>query len=119
MTSHEKFIKRTYVLAQAAQTNGDHPFGAVLVVAGEVALECLNTVNTSADATRHPELDILRLATTELSAADLERATIYASTEPYAMCCGTVNQASNISASPTAAGSACTNRIFRLAVAAP
>ena len=90
MTNHEEFIKRTYVLARAAQTNGDHPFGAVLVIDGEVALECLNTVNTSGDATRHPELDILRLAASELSAAELERATLYASTEPCAMCCGAI-----------------------------
>ena len=90
MTGHEKFIKRTYVLARSAQKNGDHPFGAVLVIDGEVTLECLNTVNTSGDPTRHPELDILRLAATELSAADLERATIYASTEPCAMCCGAI-----------------------------
>ena len=90
MSSHEEFIERTYSLARAAQENGDHPFGAVLVINGEVALECLNTVNTSGDLTRHPELDILRLAATELSAAELERATIYASTEPCAMCCGAI-----------------------------
>ena len=90
MTNHEEFIERTYVLARAAQTNGDHPFGAVLVIDGGVVLECLNTVNTSGDSTRHPELDILRLAATELSAADLERATLYASTEPCAMCCGAI-----------------------------
>jgi len=90
MTCHKEFIKRTYVLARAAQTNGDHPFGAVLVIDGEVVLECLNTVNTCGDTTRHPELDILRLAATELSAADLKRATLYASTEPCVMCCGAI-----------------------------
>ena len=62
MTSHEEFISRVYCLAREAQANGDHPFVALLVLDGVVTLECLNTVNTSADATRHPELDILRLA---------------------------------------------------------
>ena len=90
MNRHKEFIERTYGLARTAQSNGDHPFGAVLVIDGEVKLECLNTVNTSGDPTRHPELDILRLAATELSAADLGKATIYASTEPCAMCCGAI-----------------------------
>lgn len=90
MTSHEEFISRVYCLAREAKAKGDHPFGALLVVDGAVALECLNTVNTSADATRHPELDILRLATTKLAKDDLNRATLYASTEPCAMCCGAI-----------------------------
>ncbi|MEA3224409.1 MAG: nucleoside deaminase [Planctomycetota bacterium] len=88
--SHERFIKRAYCLARKAQANGDHPFSAMLVIDGEVVLECLNTVNTSGDVTRHPELDILRLAATKLSRVDLDRATLYSSTEPCAMCSGAI-----------------------------
>ena len=90
MTSHEEFISRVYCLAREAQANGDHPFAALLVLDGVVTLECLNTVNTSADATRHPELDILRLAAQKLGKNELKRATLYASTEPCAMCCGAI-----------------------------
>ena len=90
MISHEVFIKRAYNLARKAQANGDHPFSAILVVDGEIVLECLNTVNTSRDVTRHPELDILRLAAIKLSKTELEKATMYASTEPCAMCCGAI-----------------------------
>lgn len=90
MISHEEFISRAYYLARVAQANGDHPFGALLVLDGAVTLECLNTVNTSADATRHPELDILRLAAKKLGKNELKRATLYASTEPCAMCCGAI-----------------------------
>lgn len=90
MTRHEEFISRVYCLAREARAKGDHPFGALLVVDGTVALECLNTVNTSADVTRHPELDILRLAATKLAKDDLKKATLYASTEPCAMCCGAI-----------------------------
>jgi tRNA(Arg) A34 adenosine deaminase TadA len=90
MTSHEEFIGRVYSLAREARANGDHPFAALLVLNGAVSLECLNTVNTSADATRHPELDILRLAAIKLAKKDLNRATLYASTEPCAMCCGAI-----------------------------
>ena len=88
--NHEEFIKRAYDLARKAQANGDHPFAAVLVIDGEVVLECLNTVNTNRDVTRHPELDILRLAATRFSENELNRATLYASTEPCAMCSGAI-----------------------------
>ena len=90
MTRHEEFIKKAYVLAREAAAKGDHPFSALLVVRGKIVLECLNTVNTSGDATRHPELDILRLASTRVAAAELEQAVLYASTEPCAMCCGAI-----------------------------
>ena len=90
MANHEEFIKRAYALAQEAAVKGDHPFSALLVVSGLIVLECLNTVNTSGDVTRHPELDILRLASTSVSRSDLEQAVLYASTEPCAMCCGAI-----------------------------
>lgn len=90
MANHEDFIKRTYALAKEAAVKGDHPFGALLVVRGKIVLECLNTVNTSGDVTRHPELDILRLASKSIPHSDLEQAVLYASTEPCAMCCGAI-----------------------------
>ncbi len=87
---HETYITRVYQLAREAQAKGDHPFAALLVVDGEVLLECLNSVNSASDVTRHPELDILRMASTQLSKEQLERATLYASTEPCAMCSGAI-----------------------------
>jgi tRNA(Arg) A34 adenosine deaminase TadA len=90
MVNHEAFIKRTYDLAREAALNGDHPFSALLVVREQIVLECLNTVNTRGDATRHPELDILRLASKSVPCSDLEQAVLYASTEPCAMCCGAI-----------------------------
>jgi len=90
MVNHEEFIKRAFTLAQKAVVKGDHPFSALLVVKGKIVLECLNTVNTSGDVTRHPELDILRLASTSVAHSDLEQAVLYASTEPCAMCCGAI-----------------------------
>ena len=88
--THESFMKRAYSLAREAQANGDHPFSALLVVDGRAVLECLNRVNSLGDATRHPEIDILRQASRDFPALDLGRATLYASTEPCAMCCGAV-----------------------------
>jgi tRNA(Arg) A34 adenosine deaminase TadA len=90
MYKHEVLMRRAYSLARKAMAEGNHPFSAMLVIDGEVVLECLNTVNTAADATRHPELDILRLAAEKRMAKDLARATVYASTEPCAMCSGAI-----------------------------
>ena len=90
MVNHEDFIKRAYVLARKAAANGDHPFSALLVNSGRIVLECLNTVNTNKDATRHPELDILRLASTSDTCFPFDQTVLYASTEPCAMCSGAI-----------------------------
>lgn len=90
MTNHEHLMRKAYSLAREAQANGDHPFSAMLVIDGQIVLEDVNTVNTSKDSTRHAELNILRLAAKRLSMSDIERATMYASTEPCAMCSGAI-----------------------------
>jgi tRNA(Arg) A34 adenosine deaminase TadA len=83
-------MQKAYALAREAQANGDHPFSALLVIDQKIVLQCLNTVNTASDVTRHPEIDILRLAASRLSEADIGKATMYASTEPCAMCSGAI-----------------------------
>jgi tRNA(Arg) A34 adenosine deaminase TadA len=83
-------MRRAYVLAREAAACGDHPFSALLVVSGQIVLECLNTVNSNGDATRHPELDILRLAYKRDPNFPFGQAVLYASTEPCAMCFGAI-----------------------------
>jgi tRNA(Arg) A34 adenosine deaminase TadA len=90
MDSQHAWMRRAYVLARQAADNGNHPFSALLVIDGEIVLECLNTVHTGADATRHPELDILRQGAGRLGQAALREATLVASTEPCAMCTGAI-----------------------------
>lgn len=90
MTNHENFMERAYALARQAAANGDHPFSALLVISGRVVLECLNTVNTNNDVTRHPELDILRMAAAKDASFPFDQAVLYASTEPCAMCSGAI-----------------------------
>ena len=90
LDDQEELISKTYVLARQAQANGNHPFAALLVIDGEVVLECLNTVNTSNDATQHAELELVRMANTRFDASDLRKATLYTSTEPCAMCAGAI-----------------------------
>jgi len=88
LQTHEPFMARAIELARQAAANGDHPFSALLVHQGEIVFECLNTVNTRGDRTRHPELDILRQAARRDPAFPFSEAVLYASTEPCAMCAG-------------------------------
>jgi tRNA(Arg) A34 adenosine deaminase TadA len=85
---HYKFIRRAIELAQSAVEKGNHPFGALLVLNGEILLEAENTVNTEHDATCHAELNLVKLAAKELSPEILSQAILYTSTEPCMMCCG-------------------------------
>lgn len=82
-------LRAAIALATQAREHGNHPFGAVLADAdGSQLLIAENTVTTESDVTGHAELNLVRLATRELSPLQLARCTLYASTEPCAMCAG-------------------------------
>ena len=77
-------------VARRARANGNHPFGAVLAIGGEVLLEAENTVVTGRDRTGHAETNLVRLAEAGLSPDRLSTAALYTSTEPCAMCAGAI-----------------------------
>lgn len=87
------FVQRAYELAEEAARAGDHPFGALLVRDGEVLLEARNRVVSAADVTRHAELEAVSAAWSRLDAEALAACTLYASTEPCAMCAGAIHWA--------------------------
>ncbi|RFO96508.1 nucleoside deaminase [Rhodoferax lacus] len=73
----------------AALEAGDMPFGATLVSpAGEVLLVARNNQVSTQDCTGHAELVLVRQAAGSLGPDSLRGATVYASGEPCAMCCG-------------------------------
>ncbi|MDT5323272.1 MAG: hypothetical protein QOF25_424 [Mycobacterium sp.] len=73
-------------LARSALDAGDEPFGSLLVDAdGTTRFEDRNQVKDG-DATRHPEFEIARWATSNLSPAERVRATVYTSGEHCPMC---------------------------------
>ena len=90
MKNHQDHIKKAYQLAQSAQEHGNHPFGALLVVDGEVVLSSENTVISNNDITRHAELNLVSLATQKFTTKILKKAILYTSTEPCAMCAGAI-----------------------------
>ncbi|MDX2006377.1 MAG: nucleoside deaminase [Meiothermus sp.] len=85
------FLNEALRIARSARTNGNHPFGALLVgPGGEVLLEAENTVETERDCTGHAELNLMRRASHSYDRDFLANCTLYTSTEPCAMCSGAI-----------------------------
>ncbi len=90
MTKDEELILETYKIARSAVANGNHPFGALIWLNGEVILTAENTVSTDSDCTCHAELNLVRKAYKELDQDKCSSSTLYTSTEPCAMCAGAI-----------------------------
>ena len=90
MIEHEEYIKKTYQLAISAQENGNHPYGALLVIDNRVVFTAENTVITDNDVTRHAELNLVSKISRELDTETLSQSILYTSTEPCAMCTGAI-----------------------------
>ncbi len=87
-------LRAAIALAAQARARGNHPFGALLADEhGRVLLEAENTVATDHDVTAHAETNLVRLAWRSLTPQQLARCTLYASTEPCAMCAGAIHWA--------------------------
>ena len=69
---------------------GNEPFGALLVVDGDIVLEATNSVVTDNDPLAHAELNLLRRARRQVSMVALARATLYAISEPCLLCAGDI-----------------------------
>ena len=90
MSEDEKYIRRTIDLARQARERGDHPFGALLVADGQIVLEAENTVVTTNNPTHHAELNLVQRAWHKLPAELIQKAALFTSTEPCAMCTGAI-----------------------------
>jgi len=88
--AHEALLRETLALARESHRNGDQPFGALLAIDGGVVLTASNTVISERDPTRHAELNLVSRASRTLPREALRTATLYASTEPCAMCAGAI-----------------------------
>jgi tRNA(Arg) A34 adenosine deaminase TadA len=87
----ERFLRQSFEVARRAMTNGNHPFGAILVDQnGKVLLEAENGYMPARDGTAHAERLLASQACTTLPAAVLRGATMYSSAEPCAMCAGAI-----------------------------
>ena len=79
LNTHEQFARQAMALAGQARGVGNHPFGALLVVDGEVVLTAMNSVNSDRDPTGHAETDLVAAAIRQLSPNQIGRAVLYTS----------------------------------------
>jgi tRNA(adenine34) deaminase len=84
-------LRAAIALSRSATEHGNQPFGAVLVDEhGKLLLQAENTQITERDCTGHAETNLLREASRRLDLATLAQCTVYASTEPCAMCAAAI-----------------------------
>lgn len=74
--------------AREALNHGDVPIGAVVVTGDEVVAAAGNRREAHKDPTAHAEILALRAAAEALGSRHLDRASIYVTLEPCAMCAG-------------------------------
>ena len=87
----EKFMRRAIELsAQALETPGARPYGAVVVKDGKIVGEGLNQSAKNFDPTSHGEVEAVRDACRNLKTTDLTGAELYTSCEPCSVCVATM-----------------------------
>jgi len=87
----DHFLRHSFDVARASMSNGNHPFGAILVDRNHtVLIETENGYMPAHDGTAHAERLLSTEACRTLSADVLAGATIYSSAEPCAMCAGAI-----------------------------
>jgi tRNA(Arg) A34 adenosine deaminase TadA len=84
-------LRRAFTVARRAQEHGNHPFGAILVGPdGDVLIEQENGYLPSQDMTAHAQRLLATAASKKYRPRQLAQCTMYATTEPCAMCAGAV-----------------------------
>ncbi len=84
------FMARAFELARQGVASGNGPFGAVLVKDGRVIAEYHNQVRTMTNVTQHAETGLIATFSPRLDRATFAASTLYASSEPCTMCCGSI-----------------------------
>ncbi len=84
----EDFMREALAEARIADSEGEVPVGAVLVMDGVIAARAHNSPISLADPTAHAEMLVLREAARRAANYRLNGAALYVTLEPCAMCAG-------------------------------
>ena len=84
----DETMSRALALSAAARARGDHPYGALLVLDGEVIETARNRVVSDGDLTAHAELTLVRKLERSGQLELLAAGVVYTSCEPCPMCVG-------------------------------
>ncbi|MEO0474094.1 MAG: nucleoside deaminase [Bacteroidota bacterium] len=87
------FLRRAIALAREHAQLGLDPFGAVLVLDGEIVAETGDQSVRYADPTAHAELILISEYCRKTTQISLKNHTLYSSTEPCVMCSGAIHWA--------------------------
>ncbi len=85
-----KFMLRALELVRDSVAHGRHPFSAVLVKDGQVLAEYVNQSDLTHDVTQHAETGLISKYSPKFDRATFAGCTLYASSEPCTMCCGSI-----------------------------
>jgi len=85
-----KHLERSIILADESVTEGNHPFGAVLVSADGVVLAEGKNSHAIDRGPGHAESNLARNAARSFDTETLRSATLYTTVEPCSMCSGTI-----------------------------
>lgn len=86
MASDIDFMQRALELAAAAESAGEVPVGAVIVMGAEIVAEAFNEPIRLCDPSAHAEVLALRQAGKKLENYRLPGSTLYVTLEPCPMC---------------------------------
>lgn len=86
--THEYFMKKALVEAQAAFDRGEIPVGALVVVDDRVIAKSHNLTELLNDVTAHAEMQAITAAANFLGGKYLTGCTLYVTLEPCQMCAG-------------------------------
>jgi tRNA(Arg) A34 adenosine deaminase TadA len=84
------FMEQAYDMARYATTHGGAPFGAVLVKDGVVIAKYANCEHATGDVTKHAETGLISTYSPRIDRATFKASTLYTSSEPCTMCCGSI-----------------------------
>src|SRR5712675_677644 len=90
MTTHEHFMAMAIEEAKAGAANGEQPFGAVVVIDGEIICRSRSLKVSTSDTTAHSETLAIKYATQKLKRRSIPEAVFYSTCEPCPMCIGAI-----------------------------
>jgi tRNA(Arg) A34 adenosine deaminase TadA len=86
MSDHERFMRAAIEESAQGASEGNRPFGSVIVDDGTIIGRGRNLVVTSRDPTAHAETMAIRAAAIARGSSDFSNCTIYTTSEPCPMC---------------------------------
>jgi tRNA(adenine34) deaminase len=92
MSNDEDFMRRCLKLGRIAMKNGDAPVGSVIVFAGQIIAEGIESLKLKSDPTAHAEIEAVREACRKLETLNLSGTTLYTNVEPCWMCSYSIRQ---------------------------